>query len=256
MVTDHIALNARDILAEGSLETYENRMEAFHLQLVRLNANIFIVEHVADFPADLLMAPEDTIFLRLVVANFMESSVLVVTRLAGDTDSDFDTLSQFRNWVLRNARSEHRALVRARLKLSRFEPKAQEMLSRAKQLRDTRIAHLKILGPASEFAQNTKLGLSGLRTLRNGLNEQLDALSFGTEHMMLPLSYDQRVLLPVGTDERSDIEKILDYIAEKSPLLHMAEREPAMWPLQRTHLGERAIAALNKCRARLGLPAA
>lgn len=250
---DIALLDAEDVLMDKALLEYKRGMEMFYDQLISLNVNIYIVEQIVEFPFELFVAPGETTFFRQVVSNFGEASLLIISRLASDTNQDSHTLSQFRNWVLEQVKPEHRLAFQERLKRSRFDKEIRAMLKKAKLLRDRSIAHLTKAPLPEDFSKGIRLDLPEIKSLRDALNGQLEALSFNTEHMMLPIDYHPRVQYPVGSNHRPDIEKLLDSLVRDSGLLDMAEREPEQWHYRRPHLNETQVEQLNQYRRKFGL---
>lgn len=246
-------LQAEDLLRDGLLD-YKKGMDFFHLQLVDLNVNIFILDHVLSFPFHLFPGPGGSLFFWMVFENFFYASVLIITRVATDQGDDPFTLPRFKNKVRDLIKPEYQADFDNRLRQARFDSNTRALLKKARNLRLERVAHTK-QDIALNKTQGTKVVFGEIKALRDQLNSLLDALSFNVQYVKLPPQYDPDVEHPRGTDTRPDIEVILDSIAERSPLLRMPEKDPMSWRCQREHLSERDIQLLNKYRRKFGLPA-
>jgi hypothetical protein len=216
-------LGPKDVLIDDdALSEYESKRAVFYNELVNLNTNIYIAEKIFDFPFDVFIGNWPT-FFRLVIDNFLNISVLIVTRLATDTDPDFYTLVQFKNRV--------------------------DLLEKARNLRHGRIAHLK-----EDFdAESTIRSLSELQTLRDRLNSLYDTLSFNVGSLFVPLEYYEDAWHPRGDKDQSDIEKLLDCVARDSYVLNMPEQNPEMWRFARQELAEKEIDTINDYRKKFGL---
>jgi hypothetical protein len=70
----------------------------------------------------------------------------------------------------------------------------------------------------------------------------------------LPIGYYPEVMRPVDFDSRSDIEELLDNVAEDSPVLNMPERDPDYWSLVSKGYSEQEVETLNRYRVKFGLP--
>jgi len=251
---DFSELEPREVLHEEAIPEYERGMDFFYLgQLVPLNANIYIIEQVLEFPFELFVSPEDTIFFRLLVDNFYNTGLLTITRLATDSGKDLYTLLQFKNWVAQQVKDEFKEDFQKHLKQAKFDKKTQEMLEKARGLRNTSVAHIKrdlVLGNIEQ----DRLNFVELKALRDALNVLLKALSFNKERLMLPIQYHLGVVHPAGADSRSDIQRILDNIARDSNMLNLPEKNPHHWAAFRKNLSEENLRTINKYRAKFGLP--
>jgi hypothetical protein len=250
--TDFSRLKAEAVLMEDAVPEYQRRMEFFYLdQLVPLNASIYIMERILQFPLGLFAEPGRNLFLPLVVSNFSQVVLVTITRLATDSGGDLMTLLRFKNWVCGKVRPEHRSEFRKYLRRARFDEETRSMFRRAQMARDSQIAHIKREAPISE---QDLLDFDELRALRDSLNSVLGVLSFGVGRMMLPIPYSPLVIPPKGTDSRSDIERVLDGIARESAILNLPESQPDHWSVYRDNLSAQELKVLNRFRVRFNLP--
>src|SRR3989304_5550290 len=100
-------LQPSQVLEPCNYDAYEKHHRAIWNQLVRLNSNLFILDKLLGFPASLFLGPERTVFFRLVEASLVESSVLIISKLAQDDDLDTLTMPRFKNWLRRSIRGEY-----------------------------------------------------------------------------------------------------------------------------------------------------
>jgi hypothetical protein len=249
-MTDFSRLNADVVLKKGSIDEYQKNINFFWFQLTKLNTDIFIIKKISEFPLGIFCSHQNTIFFSRAGWNFYENSVLIITKLATDKGEDLHTLRQFRNWVLKQIKSEYRFDFRQKLKKVKFDLGAEKIFNKAKDLRDFVIAHLN----RDKLEQLPDLNLSELEKLRDKLNSLFDALCFNVEYEMLPLSYSERAIHPKGVDHRTDIEVILDLIAKNSDLLNMPEHSPEVWNYHKEIYDEEAIKIINKYRKKFNLP--
>jgi hypothetical protein len=251
---DFSELEPREVMNEEAISEYERGMDFLYLgQLVPLNASIYIIEQVLEFPFGLFVSPEDTTFLRLLVDNFYNAGLLTITRLATDSGKDLYTLLQFKNWVAQQINDEFKEDFQKHLKRAKFDKKTQEMLEKARGLRNTSVAHIKrdlVLGNVEQ----DRLNLVELKALRDALNFLLEALSFNKGRLMLPVQYHPDVVHPAGADSHSDIQQILDHVARDSNILNLPEKNPHHWAAFRKNLSEENLRTINRYRAKFGLP--
>jgi hypothetical protein len=254
-MTNLSELDARSVLSEGNLPEYEKGMHFFCVQLFQLNTTIYIVDQILEFPLGLFVAPDKAIFFHMVVRNFFDAGLLVITRLATDQGNDLYTLMRFKKRVRELVRPGLVDLFDERLRECRFDTRTTAMLKKARLLRTERVAHVQqdvVLG----LSQGARLSFSELKSLRDALNSLLDALSFNVDNMMLPILYDPRGQHPVGSNDKPDIEELLDSVALKSVLLNLPEERPANWKHSRARLTEAEISQINHYRRKFGLPEA
>ena len=111
------------------------------------------------------------------------------------------------------------------MKGAQFDQGTEELLTRAKAIRNQRIAHITQQFADYFFQQPLEqLGFNfgEHKTLRDRITELFQALAINTSYRMLPIGYDTE-------SSQSDIEQLLDAIADKSPILRMPEQQPEWW---------------------------
>ncbi|MDQ3584765.1 MAG: hypothetical protein M3407_03230 [Acidobacteriota bacterium] len=248
-------LSAKNVLEESGLHEYEAGMGFFYSELVELNTILYLAEQIVQFPFDLFTHRDDIIFFTIVMGSFHDSAILIITRLATDQAGDLFTLPRFKNRVRDWVKSKFKDAFDVRLREARFEAGVKSLFEKARELRRHRIAHT-----TQEFISGgvklSRPNISELKELRDALNSLLDALSFNVEHMMLPIPYDPRVIHPVESNHKTDIEKILDRIAKDSHILNMPEKNPERWRYRRSNLSEDKLKILNQYRRKFNLPEA
>lgn len=242
-----------DLFGEEDRQLYERGMKVFYLQLVHLNTNIFILQRIANFPFGLLSTPEESIFFRMVLENFVSASLLIITRIATDQGKDVFTLPRFKNWVRQHIRREYRADFDARLKEVKFDKNTKALLVKAQEVRDRHIAHL-TMDIVAGTPPAAKVFLCELVLLRDALNPLLDALAFNVDHVLLPLEYTPWVSSSGQVRAQPDIEVLLDCVARRSVLLNMPDASPEEWIRERSRLSDEEIAILNRYRKKFNLP--
>jgi|GEM_PF-1103392 len=233
---------------------YEQDIEDFFAFLVDLNIDIYIVEHILEFPVDLFSSGhlEGSIFFSRIIDNFVDQSILLITKLVRD-DGESEkkpvyNLRQFKNKIREALKDEHKELFLQRFKTVDFEKRTDALLKKAKTIRDNRIAHHTPNIFRASFARTTQpvqLLFREITDLRDAINEYYEALTLGAECFMLPVTY---------RDNKSDIDEVLDSVAKNSDILNMPECNPERWKYQRQHITEVEIDHLNHYRKKFGLP--
>ncbi len=236
-----------------SVSDYEQAMDFFWQQLIRLNVNIEIIDKVVRFPFGLFVElPRKSTFFLYVRDNFFETSVLAITRLITDGGGNGHyTLPQLKGQVKRAIRPEFELEFRENLKAASFDKRAAILQGKAKELRNKYIAHIDAKVVFGDDEQ-TDMTLGELKEIRDGINKLYDALSFGGLRGKLFSQYDPIMTRPDG--DKSDIEELLDLIAKNSIRLNAPEDQPEFWPYIREGMTENEITLLNHYRSRFGLP--
>jgi hypothetical protein len=254
---DIASLRPEEVLRPEALPEYSNAMQLFQDELTRLNADLFVAEKFIRFPLDLFADLGRQDFFHLVIHNFLQAAVLILTRLTTDQDSDCYTLVRFHNWVVQSLRPEHSEAVFARLREADFSRRTEKVLKKVKDIRNDLIAHLKVsTGEQGHLTppEHAGVSLTQLKTLRDDVVSQFDALSFGCGYHTWVLQYSPLVTRPHATDARSDVERVLDSVAKDSALFNLPESRPDYWPIARATLGPQAVEGLNAYRRKLGFP--
>ena len=208
--------------------------------LVELNINIYIIERFINFPADLFAEgrTSDGFFFQLTVKNFAEASTLLITKVATDDSKEVISLPVLIRRLPNMVKREYQQALRDGLNAINFDQKTQELLVKAKSIRDTRIAHF------DRKPTRDRLTLSEIKVLRDELNALLQSLSFDVEFIMLPFSYEEK---------RADVDWVLDSVAKGSDLLNMPEHDPLRWQHRRPGFTDEEIRELNIYRVKFGL---
>ena len=246
-------LSPEDAIKKKYIPFYNKGMGFFYHELVLLNTNIFILDHVLGFPYHLFTFSGELLFFRMVFENFFNASLLIITKLATDQGSDPFTLTRFRNRIQTYIRKRYRDAFNKELDRVKFDSVTRDLLKRARDLRVERVAHADeevVLGQA----EGAKVSFGELKILRDRLVEILDAISFNNYYMMLPFQYSPTVQHPIGTDAKPDIEKLLDYVAQNSLLLNAPESDPNGWSWRKQLLSKKDLSLFNSYRKKFGLP--
>ena len=214
---------------------------------VELHHNISS-SRILDFPFDLFTSPVDDYFLHLVVDNFLQVSVLQITKLITDSNGHTRTLRQFKNFMDTAVKDEYLTDYRKVLKQAKFNPRIERLIDKAKKLRDKEIAHSE---PGEEV---DALTFGEIKDIVREMTKLFEVASFSTEYRYLIIAYDPTVQHPPGADRRPDIERILDSIAKESHVLHEPETNPVAWPYLRQAWTPKKVEQFNRYRRKCGLP--
>jgi len=248
-------LSYREVLKEDIWQEYEDGMSLFHLQqLVPLNVNTFLLNKLLNFPFGLISTSLDEYsFFRITADNLYQNSLLIITRTVqdqGGRGKTAYTIKDFKNLLLKHVRDEYRHDFQSLLRQQRFDSSTENLLKRTMNLRTAQLAHID--RDYQNFSIDA-LDMSELELLRDTLNNLLNALSFNTSYMMLPLEYYPTVISPAGTDKRSDIDWVLHDYAKRSFILNAPENNKPLWNSYKENLTEDQLVIINKLRRDIGL---
>ncbi len=172
-----------------------------------------------------------------------------------------EKLNKIKNDMLQNILNENlKKEFSERLKNINFTKKFKlnRIEEKIKILRDKRFAHIDrdyITNLTLEDRQIPREIFDKLEPICNFVNENFDALTIEKIRGKTFFEYSNiNGSHPPGMEKRSDIEMILDFIAESDALLNMPENEPDYWPYQRKNLSESDINILNEYREKFNLP--
>lgn len=238
--------DANKVLDEDFIEDYKRGMQLFYFELVNLNTNIFIIEKIQNFNFKLFCSGPNTIFFTTVLKNLYDSSILTITRLSTDKASGLSTLLQFKNQVIKSVKREYKKDLIGLFKQNKFDNKINDMLQIATEIRNSRIAHLKINTIFDEEIKGLKI--DDLKELTKLLNSLLQAMSFNVEQLMIPLPYSEY------SKQSTDIELILDDIVRRSNIINMPETTPSVWERYIRKLSQKDIDVINSYRRKFDLP--
>ncbi|GAH17866.1 unnamed protein product, partial [marine sediment metagenome] len=94
------SLTEKEIILPEYFKDYKGGMEFFHNELTTLNTNIFIINKIIKFPFDIFCYPDDRTFFSMVINNFFEYSIIIISRLFKDTGNNCFTLPEFKKRII------------------------------------------------------------------------------------------------------------------------------------------------------------
>jgi hypothetical protein len=238
------------------MQDYESALDILWHQSVRMNANIYILKKIAEFPFGLFAPPNPTCWVLIADALYGDI-IMTAWRILADTGLDVLTLPKLKNRMLKNAKSEaSRNFIRARLRRANFDEQVRNSIDLIKQVRNDWLAHIIENVVSTAYANQRGMPIipaNHLISLKEATNDLITALSLDSGRAPTFLEYSDDVIKPVGMDPRSDIEKLLDLIAQNSPLLRMPEDQKEFWLDYRQGLSDEALGILNSYRKKFGL---
>jgi len=255
------ALGAMDKLSiqhinGDSIQQYESALDLLWHQAARMNSNMYILKKIAEFPFGLFAPPNPTCWALIADALYC-NIIMIAWRILTDTGEDVLTLPKLKNEMLKKAKSEDsKSFIIDRLREANFDERVKSTRALIEQVRNEWLAHFQkdVVLAAHESQRGMPIiSANRLISLSEATNDLITALSLDTGRAPIYLEYSGDVIKPAGTDPRSDIEKLLDLVAQDSALLRMPEEQKEFWPTYRQGLSEEALATLNSYRRKFGL---
>ncbi len=237
-----------DILDRAYLKVYEKDMQFLYFQFSDLHVNLYLIEKITSFPHELFLEnSEKTVFLSCFVNNAIDMSILIEMRLL-ETSKDFFSFQDLKTGVQQNIKAEYKKAFNKCLK----PYKLKEVDKIRKDLRDSRIAHLK--STYKEHLEDntlkaTHLYLPKVKEICEKLTAQFNCFALNRKYMLLPRSYERPDLVTY----KSDIEEVLDGIARNSDILNLPETNQEQWQTTRSSLTQKEIEQLNSYRKKFGM---
>lgn len=247
---------SKDILRAEWISTYEREYEILWRQAVCLTTNVACLKHILPFRHSDLGLPHGP-FWASTVRNYMESSILILSRLMADRGKRRLTLQTYRESVASNiVDPETRSEFDGCLAEIDFDGQMVETAATIRQMRNRWIVHLDRTYLATEPNQvewHFPVGFKSIKSASGAVCELLDALSLGGGHGFYYPDYDPGVIRSTGTDSRPDVEAALDAWAGTSFLLRLPETEPDVWREYLKQLRPSQIETINHYRRKLGI---
>lgn len=249
-------MKPEDVIHPACWAEYESKRDVVWWQLVRLNSTLHVLRHIGEFPFGVLFPTTPMHFFQLTFRTLVDMALLIIDRLANNSRHGPGALFRFRNLTMTQVREEFRPDLREALRVSRLT-NMQKCLQRIGKIRDHFVAHLdKDMAVADGVPPELQVTLQDLEEVSEALGGLFNVLCFGVEHTVLPLEYLPGVQHPQGTDPRTDIERILDSLAEQSLILRLPEKRLTSWNAWKKKHSPEELEIVNRYRVKLNLPAA
>ncbi len=239
------------------LESYTEDIEFLWHKVCQLNSNVYYLKRIEEFPFDLFELIIIRPFWTRVVDSMFESSIMIINKILIDTGRKTRTLKKLKNEIVNCfIKEEYKEQFLKDLKdyqLGKIGKDLETVTDKFKDLRDKNYAHFD-----RDFNLNVSNKNSKERTVSlPEIDELTEYINFFFE--LLHFSRDTYPTYPFyfGNDSRSDIEILLDTIAEKSDVMHMPEEDPKFWEAYRREIvNDSKIEIFNKYREKFNLPPA
>ncbi len=250
---DSRKIKPENFICPKYLDTYTREIETLWQQVIGLNAYIYCIEHIKEFPFD-LFKHNPSPFWTCVEKSMFESLSMVINRIWIDKDNKGRnlTLEGFKDKIVCNLTDEE---YKEKLEKDwdvQWEKIDPNIVERFKELRNKDVAHLDRDSNIYLFNESNErtFYLTEIREFKININTLFQMLTLGHIFPKTDLDYDSNGKHP------SDIAILLDAIAEKSAIMNMPEKDPEGWRRHRKNLNDHQIETFNKYRKKFQLPPA
>lgn len=250
-------LNPEELFQVGFVERYKSLHKDLLWRVIRVHGTLFTIEQLNEFPFDLLYAPSEMEFWRLVIENFVDLVILHLHGLAFDKGSDAHTLLSFKREIVKAPwlGSDKLELFKRIFPERKFHKAVKSIADRVHKIRDSRIAH-RLVDWQTGFP---KEGLAGVKLeelweLFDAEHSLFAALSFGSAY--ITLVGDLMPSTVGGEPARTCLDGVLDAVLRDSFFVNEPERMAKWWAKHRKHRTPERLRVMNELRNRIGLPEA
>lgn len=251
---DVTAKKPEEVFTSHFLPAYSQLHQDIWRRLIRVDANIQILETIGRFPLHHLYAPQENIFWTMVFCNFFQISVILLHSLVSDQTKGAHTLPKFRNSVLNHLRTDSlKSAYSKRLSQIKLDKQLDPIRKNIAGMRHDLIAHRFLDDQGHLKAPHVEgVTVSTLRKVFEDVKRLFETCSFGSEYStsLYPAT------APGHKPPKKDIEQILNLIVKYSYWLNQPERRAPFWQQIKPHKAREDIEELNRWRAKFNLPPA
>ncbi|MCP4680279.1 MAG: hypothetical protein GY854_33265 [Deltaproteobacteria bacterium] len=222
-------------------------MSIFRDELVYLHTNLSLLRQIKDF--DFLLFPTGGTFFRFVARNLATQSVLIVTRLWGDTSKKGLTLDRFRKWLTRSVRRSYLQELEMLLDSVRPDQRIEKLIRDLRNIRHADLAHLDERVKLGFETPPTPVKLEDLQQVAESLGLIYNSTNFGAETFLVLINLQA----PSGRSYEGQLGYILDLLALNSKWFRIAEQDSHLWSEYRAKLSAEDLKKLNALRERHGI---
>jgi hypothetical protein len=245
---------SEDVIKEQYFKDYKKSLEIIWWELVRLNSTVFILNKLTDFPFKIFIPQGKDLFFNLVYHNFIENTIIIISRIFTDNSSDAHTIIWFKNKI-RNEylKEEYVNDFDEILKENRFSKRFNELSERIHKIRSNLVAHLKRDIVLSSVPSDLQISLKEVKEVVNEIEKLFKLICFNHEHHLYPIQWSPYLVRKSPLDKRPDIEEILDYFVLQSPILNLPEKNPYLWENLKSKYSEIELKKIDYYRKKFGL---
>ena len=238
---------------------YERLHDDIRRRMTRLHGSLFTLEQLRDLPFEYLeyyvYGPGRMEFWRLVIANFIEMTIVTLHAVVNDNEGNAHTLRSFHNAIKQAPwlHEEMQLLFKQTWRGREFDAAEKSIAARVKGIRHNWIAH-RFIDKATGDPKDalSTVSLEEIRHLFAAVHSLFGALSFGASY--ITLAGDPMPTTIGGRPTPTCLDSVLDAVIRDSEFVKRPELQREFWPELRKHLPAEMIRVMNELRRRIGLP--
>jgi len=222
--------------------------------MVHVHGTLRSLQQLEEFPFDMLYAPSEMEFWRLVISNFYLSACIILHALTNDKRKDTHSLLTFRSWIMEAkwASESKRDILKATLKERKFDARSKGIADRLSYIRHKRIAHRLLSDEGRKQGKNVEL--DELCELFDATHLLFGALSFGSAY--ITLAGDLMPSIVQGEPAETCLDRVLDAVLRSNYVVNQPEQHADRWRIMRKCIQQEELQLMNVLRKRIDLPEA
>ncbi len=250
-------ISANDVIGKSYIHEYEKQLECLWAELIGLNIRIFYIEKIDVFPLNLFLDIRDKNFWHTIKNSLLEGCISSIYRIGVDQGEDTLTLKKLKNNIFKNKREDIddnvEKWLRQNLSELNFDKRLAKFEDQVREIRHNYYGHLIYetnINPDLIKIQEIALYLDDIQEMLDIFLDLFNLLCFN--HMRSLWYWDHSENARKSND--TDIDRLLDLVAEHSHLLNAPEQNKDLWVLIRADYTDKEIEILNHYRSKLGMP--
>jgi len=236
---------------------YRSDLDVIWGEVVQLNVYAFLAQKIVAFRSDLFQFKFNH-FWEYSLDSLFDSTVEIIFKIAYDRGKRRFTLRAFAEKIKENlAEERYKAEFNSTLRNTDFDGKLGKFEDVIQAQRHSRIAHFNHdynTKPERKDWEHRKKIFGNIPTIVDLVNSFFDALCISRHLEKTPFEYYTGRKSITEDDDRPDIDILLDWVAQNSPLLRMKEEQPDFWRDYRLGLKPEDIKEINRYRRKFGKP--
>ncbi len=243
-----------NIIKEHYFQEYKKSLEIIWWELIRLNSTVYVLEKLINFPVKIFVPRGKDHFLNLVYQNFIENTILLISRIFTDNSIDAHTIIWFKNKIRTEYLKDcHVDEFDEILKENKFSKSVNELLERIHKIRSKLVAHSKREIVLSDISQDFKISFKDIKEVVESIAGLFRLVCYNHDHHLCPVEWSPNLLRNDPLDKRPDIEEILNDIVLKNPILKLPEEKPYLWEKIKSGYNQDELNKFNEYRIKFNL---
>ena len=246
-----------DVFKGRYARRYRSELGVITGEIAQLNVFVYFARKIVEFRFGLFRLNLNH-FWEYILDSLLDSAIGIIFKMVYDEGSDRLSLHAFAKEIKQNlAEERYRTEFSSKLRDADFKGKLDKFRDMIKTQRHSRIAHFNRdynAEPAPTDWEDRKRIFQSIPAIIEIVNSFFDALCIHGYVAKMPFEYYEGRTPPPGSDDRPDIDILLDWVAKESTLLNLPETHPEFWRDTRPGRKPEDIEELNRYRRKFNLP--